>query len=124
MTFHRSYQKQFPKRPNESLLEFRERKLAAYIVSDEYKQRQSAGLGTKSSNVTNDLEQANSDEYLSEYLPSGAYISYPIWLKKNHAELTRYTIGMNQSSLSNQVGTHAMNEEMTNSRPPRQAKNM
>ncbi|KAF7932446.1 uncharacterized protein EAE98_003745 [Botrytis deweyae] len=102
LAFHRSYQKQFPKRPNESLLEFRERKLAAYIVSDEYKQRQSAGLGTKSSNVTNDLEQANSDEDLSEYLPSG----------------------MNQSSLSNQVGTHAMNEEMTNSRPPRQAKNI
>ncbi|KAF7882758.1 uncharacterized protein EAF02_006121 [Botrytis sinoallii] len=100
--FHRSYQKQFPKRPNESLLEFRERKLAAYIVSDEYKQRQSAGLGTRSSNVTNDLEQANSDEDLSEYLPSG----------------------MNQSSLSNQVGTHAMNEEMTNSRLPRQAKNI
>ncbi|TGO15526.1 hypothetical protein BTUL_0039g00430 [Botrytis tulipae] len=79
-TFHLSFQKNFPKLPNESKLEFRNRKLAAYIVSDEYKQRQSV------------------DE---EYLPSG----------------------MNQSKLSNGVGTHAKEEKMRKPRLPRQGKN-
>ncbi|TGO67768.1 hypothetical protein BOTNAR_0036g00450 [Botryotinia narcissicola] len=41
-TFHHSFQKKFPKLPNESKLEFRKRKLAAYVVSDEYKERQLA----------------------------------------------------------------------------------
>ncbi|TGO35750.1 hypothetical protein BHYA_0147g00150 [Botrytis hyacinthi] len=82
-TFHQSFLKEFPKLPNESKLEFRKRKLAAYIVSDEYKQRQSA------------------DGELSEYLPSG----------------------MNQSKLSNEVGTHAKEEKMRKPRLPRQAKN-
>ncbi|KAF7940767.1 uncharacterized protein EAE97_006953 [Botrytis byssoidea] len=79
-TFHNSFQKKFPKLQSESKLEFRKRKLAAYVVSDEYKQRQSA------------------DE---EYLPSG----------------------INQSKLSNEVGTHAKVEKMRKPRLPRQGKN-
>ncbi|TGO25065.1 hypothetical protein BPAE_0088g00170 [Botrytis paeoniae] len=100
-TFHRSFQKQFPKMPNESKHDFRRRKLAAYIVSDEYKQRQSAGPGSRNSTLTNGQEQANSDEDLSEYLPSG----------------------MNQSKLSNEVGTHAK-EEIRKPRLSRKAKNI
>ncbi|KAF5869272.1 uncharacterized protein Bfra_011080 [Botrytis fragariae] len=96
-TFHRS----FPKLPNESKQDFRRRKLAAYIVSDEYKQRQSTGSGTRNSTLTNGQEQANSDEDLSEYLPSG----------------------MNQSKLSNEVGPHAKEENIRKPRLPRQAKN-
>lgn len=60
--------------PNESKPEFRKRKLAAYIVSDEYKQLQSAVSGTRNSILTNGQGQAGSDEDLSEYLPSGTYL--------------------------------------------------
>ncbi|KAF7946558.1 hypothetical protein EAE96_009554 [Botrytis aclada] len=106
-SFHSSFQKQSPKLPNESKLDFRERKLAAYIISDEYKRRQSAGAGTLSSIVTNGPIQASSDEDQAEYLPS---------------ELTRYMVGMNQSKLSNEVGTHAKKEEIRKPRLPRHAK--
>ncbi|TGO53875.1 hypothetical protein BCON_0116g00190 [Botryotinia convoluta] len=90
-SFHSSFQKQFPKLPNESKLEFRRGKLAAYIVSGEYKQHQSAGSGTRNSTLTNGQKQASS---------------------------------MNQSKLSNEVGTHAKKEEIRKPRLPRQAKNI
>ncbi|KAF7905112.1 uncharacterized protein EAF01_005633 [Botrytis porri] len=106
-TFHLSFQAQFPKLPNESEFEFRERKLAAFVVSDEYKQPRSAGSGTRNSTLTNGQEQADSDEDLSEYLPS---------------ELTRYTLGMTQSNLSNEAGTHAEKEQTRKPRLTRQAK--
>ncbi|TEY78595.1 hypothetical protein BOTCAL_0047g00190 [Botryotinia calthae] len=120
-SFHRSFPKQFPKLPNESKADYRQRKLAAYIISEEHKQVQSAGSGTWNSTVTNGQKQDSSDKDLSEYLPSGAYF-YPIRLKRNHAELTRYTVGMSQSNLSGKVGTQAKKKRIKKPKLSRQAK--
>ncbi|ATZ49086.1 hypothetical protein BCIN_04g02770 [Botrytis cinerea B05.10] len=120
-SFHRSFPKQFPKLPNESKADYRQRKLAAYIISEEHKKVQSAGSVTWNSTATNGQKQVSSDGGLSEYLPSGAYF-YLIRLIRNHAELTRYTVGMNQSNLSGAVGTQAKKKRVKKPKLSRQAK--